>query len=61
LRKKYIEICKSKTGAKNNAYNTVWVNDGNKSFKVKKGSVLEHDWSLGRVKKKNIVQFAAPK
>lgn len=51
LRRRLSSEAKKRTGSKNGSYGTRWVNDGVKSFKIRKDESLQDGWVEGRIRK----------
>jgi hypothetical protein len=47
------EHAKNKIGKLNNQFGTVWVNNGIKNKKIKKGTTIPDGWELGQINKRN--------
>ena len=52
LRRRYVTICKQRTGTNNNSFGTVWVNNGTSAFRINKDDPMEEGWKVGRSVKK---------
>jgi hypothetical protein len=52
LRRRFIEVCKKKTGSNNNSFGTMWITNGEVTLKVPKDTVIEIGWQRGRLLKK---------
>lgn len=54
LKRKTSTIAKQRVGDKNGSFGTMWVNDGNKSFKIRKDQPVPTGCSIGRLGKQRV-------